>query len=164
MSNLDEQIEAAKRNVEAARKQHATWLRDRDAAAKKAFDEVYSQFSESVGAASKIQHEAQEMLDALLIQKAQAEADLTSTYVRWVNKCRDSRFTYVDNWQPDCQGRKEIWSSDSLRPDNMSMWSNPKVGEIIMRHLKKDGSPSKKFTLSWNGGFTEKWLPEGEKP
>ena len=54
----------------------------------------------------------------------------------------------------------EIWSPGSARPDRMT-YGFPAVGRWIVRLLKADGTPSKRFlTLS----ALSTWLPEGEEP
>jgi hypothetical protein len=57
-------------------------------------------------------------------------------------------------------GRVELVTRDVVILDTMT-WSRPSVGTYIIRLLKKDGTPSKRFERrpDWT-----RWLPEGVEP
>lgn len=76
--------------------------------------------------------------------------------------------TKVAEWEQDRWSRKwkapvkfgviECITRDSLHAGNVSDWSRAKLGEFVIRHLKKDGTPSAKYTIADRG-----WRDEGQK-
>ena len=66
-------------------------------------------------------------------------------------------------------GVVEVWTRTSQSPDGTRNYSLPNPGDFIIRILKKDGTPGKKFiryhehSKSW-GTWSETWLPEGVEP
>jgi hypothetical protein len=55
-------------------------------------------------------------------------------------------------------GLIEVWTRDSKKPDSVGL--GPYVGRVVVRFLKKDGTPS----LKYEEREISKWLPEGVKP
>jgi len=58
-------------------------------------------------------------------------------------------------------GVVEIVTPESKFPSNLR-WRRPRVGDVIVRLPKADGSPSMAFDRF--GGYGTKWLPEGVDP
>lgn len=60
----------------------------------------------------------------------------------------------------DQVGMVEVWSPDSVYPENKSRYSRPHAGDIVVRLLKKDGTPSKNFESAneWNRVY---WQAKG---
>lgn len=67
---------------------------------------------------------------------------------------RDAKYAQV------AAGILEIVGPDTKFAENLEY--RPGVGKVIVRLLKKDGTPSVKYDSYRNG--KHKWLPEGEKP
>lgn len=83
--------------------------------------------------------------------------------VKWEKKYYSEIYSKKDE-----RGIVAVYDGTQELPENMSHWSAPKRGDIIVQYLKKDGSTGKKFTvISGNYNDTglnygaEQWLPEG---
>lgn len=59
-------------------------------------------------------------------------------------------------------GVMEIFKAGDEVPENIR-WNKPVVGQIVIRHLKKDGSKAARVEV-WNDYMRVCWLPEGMKP
>lgn len=56
------------------------------------------------------------------------------------------------------RGVLEIVTPDSLHAQNAASYSRAKVGDLVVRILRKDGSPSLSYVRGWYMSF---WAPEG---
>jgi len=75
-------------------------------------------------------------------------------YHRWSSKVRGVEKTY---------GIVETVRTNCDMPSNLAQYSRPKVGDVIIRALKKDNSPSIKFHDKFNAGSQNyKDLPNWE--
>lgn len=54
-------------------------------------------------------------------------------------------------------GQIEIITEASAHPENLGPWSRAKVGEVVVRFLKKDGSPSAKYERWQNSWSPNVW-------
>lgn len=63
-------------------------------------------------------------------------------------------------------GVVEVFKKGDDFPLNVSQWSLPDYGEVILRPRKKDGSPSKALHRleRKSFGYKTQWLPEGKTP
>lgn len=57
------------------------------------------------------------------------------------------------------RGVVEIVTRASEHPGNVGTYRQAAVGEVVIRRLKKDGSPSKAYERGWDARNC--WLPEG---
>lgn len=71
----------------------------------------------------------------------------------------------VNEWRDTGKrGIVEVFTRDSVMPLGTSQYSKPSIGAIVLRLLKKDGTPSSRIeTTTWGGTF-HGWLPEGTLP
>jgi hypothetical protein len=58
-------------------------------------------------------------------------------------------------------GRMEIIRPDSIHPDNVGVWCKPRVGDMVIRILKSDGQPGRKYARDYE---FENWKPTGVDP
>jgi len=49
-------------------------------------------------------------------------------------------------------GTVEVVRSNSIFPENINEWRNPKVGSVIIRKIKKDGTLSKQYHEKFQAG------------
>ena len=58
-------------------------------------------------------------------------------------------------------GRMEIIRPDSVHADNVGAWNKPRVGDAVIRLLKSDGQPGRKYVRDYEFG---NWKPAGVDP
>lgn len=82
--------------------------------------------------------------------------------VEWKSKYRFST-EYVPS---GVTGIVEICTHDSKFGYNVSSYSQPGIGKLFVRLLKKDGTPSLKFVGGYtlDGNLPYNWYPEGVDP
>lgn len=124
--------------------------------------DVEERYGEAVRSANIRVYEARKALDAA--KEVQAKTCLTDEriYVEWTTSGR-----YWDRTpRPGRRGKLEIFTRESAVPGNLATYSQPCPGDIVMRVLKKDGTPSSRFERNgWNPDSSRRtWYPEGEKP
>lgn len=65
-------------------------------------------------------------------------------------------------------GTVQIYDGSQELPDNMSYYSYPKIGDVVVFHNKKDGAMGKRFDIISSYGRLKNWCPmwlkEGETP
>lgn len=83
--------------------------------------------------------------------------------VEWETK-KGQWFSERKNWHYESgrRGTIEVVDRNTQFPDNMADYRRPALGDMIIRLLKKDGTPSKQVINLMNG-IPNWWLPEGEK-
>lgn len=83
--------------------------------------------------------------------------------VRWVKKRRGGRhYDFWWEWENAGYAVVEVCTRESAHPDNWNGYRLAEPGDIIFRHLKKDGTPGIQYTKL--GDSSAKFLPEGETP
>lgn len=67
------------------------------------------------------------------------------------------------DWHCIAKGIVEIITHESEHPDNLNKYSRSDIGTVVVRLLKKDGTPGRKYEVlgHWR---TKSWLPEGQMP
>jgi hypothetical protein len=74
---------------------------------------------------------------------------------------------YSPNQKPQPTGKTailEVFTRNSTTPGNMSPYSIPNLGDVVLRYLKKNGTPSLKVER-WNDNMADSWRSTNtEKP
>ncbi len=95
-------------------------------------------------------------------------ANETSTYapgtklIGWGYRRTGHYWSSGDPLEQLAQGVIEIVTRETVHPDNVSTYTQAAVGQPVVRLLKKDGAPSKRYDTLEHGKY--KWRPEGQKP
>lgn len=85
----------------------------------------------------------------------------TGILVEW--KPPEVRYSSV-RWPPQATGRRavvEVWSKTS---QGRGSYGLPSVGDVVLRVLKKDGTPSVDFVKNPQSHIGRTWFPEGVTP
>jgi hypothetical protein len=56
----------------------------------------------------------------------------------------------------------QLYKQGDPLPGN-SRWNRPRVGELVLRYLKKDGTPGMNVK-AWQDRYEGEWMPEGVEP
>lgn len=153
--------EAMRVRMEVERRQY-----DRKGELEKALREtLYAEFGAEMEAAQsaerKLRDELREASDAFALENVTPPHPEGTVLVEWnpphwsTNACRPT-------------GRKgvvQVYRAGDPLPLN-ARWSVPRVGDVVIRELKKDGTPAKAVVAVWRDGskMEDYWLPEGQKP
>jgi hypothetical protein len=119
------------------------------------------QFSERLQDAHAAVAKAQTAIDEMKVSAGlRANADMpTYTLYEWMNESRSGWDRAAPYKRTGRKGRYEVRTPESQFAT--PPWAIT-LGEMFIRILKKDGSPSKRFETVNQWG--EKWLPEGQDP
>lgn len=132
---------------------------------KKHLDILDAEFGEKLEAAEQAVFAAQKALDdANIAEHSKAGYMGLPVGTRLVQWKKTGPPWYGPNWlQTGTVGVLEVFEHGSAKPRSKA--SAPSIGSFIVRHLKKDGSPSRKFNKAKgppiNGFYDGPWLPEG---
>lgn len=140
----------------AVRDERSRVKRERDAA----FEvELEARFGEMLRNASAAEAQAEQLFIAeqarVALEKAQAKTykvPVGSVLHEWTTK----RFEKTPVWTGR-RGVLEIISPESSHPGNLA-YGRARIGDVVVRLLKKDGSPGQSYVQGWNLKF---WAPEG---
>lgn len=104
--------------------------------------------------------EAMAIADAVDVATAEKEGKYKPGTVL-VNWQRERRGWHGEGiWKEVGRGVVEVMKPDTILPGNVT-W-RPMVGTLMVRVLKKDGTPGK--VVKELGNWRDNWLPEGKKP
>jgi hypothetical protein len=135
-----------------------------------AHDKINEQLQEKYGkrleaAATKAQEARIAYEDARVNAAAtQAEIPLGTKMARWEH-VRDPNKYHEWIWQPTKQrGVVEVFTRESEHNAGRR-WSTPDIGEVVIRVLRKNGTPSKEVVRFHGYGAqrSHEWVREGEK-
>lgn len=144
-------------------------VRDKyDALVAKEYEEIDREHREERLALEKQCREIDYQRELERIAKASTEmlggVPIGGKVVEWKPKYRwASRGDYVPT---GVTGVVEICTHDSKFSGSIGLHSQPSIGKLFVRLLKKDGTPSLKFTGAYTleGNLPYNWHPEGVDP
>ncbi len=126
---------------------------------------IYAKYEDEIKVLQHNANEIEKELNSLKVMDSSKMWYAPGTVVeRWKNIGRSNGVNWVRTGQ---KGIVEIYEQGSPMPDNIGRYSYPEIGNIIVRLLKKDGSPGLKFeriSSKWNNELTyekDYWAPEG---
>lgn len=129
-------------------------------------DELDAKYKKPLAELKAAEATAQAALDAALVAVAGARELPKGTLYEWRRK--ESR-PWARDYALRPTGRRgvlEVVTRGSAFPSNQGSWRRPAVGTVIVRLLKKDGSPSLMWE-TWHENpvsHQANWLPAGVKP
>lgn len=147
----EEQIQALTQAADQAKDEHRAIrqarMDDEDARVSKVRAEVASEYRDALEAAAQKERDWCAALDRARVQHAKASGVLG--FVPGDRVQRTVR-KYGGSWSRDVRkvvevGIVEVVTPDTEFPVNDSAWRRPRVGEIIVRLLKKDGTPGRLY-------------------
>lgn len=125
-------------------------------------DLVHDKHAAKIVELGKAAHEAEQlMLTEREINGAkEAKYPVGTKLVRWVKKY--DRWNYR-NWENVGFGVVEVCTRETVHPGGWAEYSCAEVGDVIVRHLKKDGTPGAMYSRKIED-YKETFLPEGKQP
>jgi hypothetical protein len=126
----------------------------RDAALEKIDAEIEARFGPAVEAAAVAAYAARSALEDARVQEAQTGKDAPYPIG-----------TIMVHHPDGLRGRIEVFKQGDDYTG--SDWRKPQIGAFVIRHLKKDGTPSKRLEKAFKADpkfGRQEWLPEGEVP
>jgi hypothetical protein len=152
--HITEALEIKLRNAERAQ---LALKAEREAAVSAATNEVHANYADPMHAANLAVAVARDALTAHI--------SATATHP-WDGKRVFRMVTVGRVWENRGKKREdglvEVVRSDSVFAGNLSPWYQPRVGQVIVRQIKKDGTPSLKFHQSYRD-IQDSWqLVEGQ--
>ena len=134
--------------------------RERDEKAQAAADAVRAEYGERVATARRLRAEAEQAL--------RNHIDATAAHPWDGKRVFKVEPKYASSWSRHVVGETridgivEVVRQTSKFPDKLGHYGRPKLGSVIVRKVKKDGSPSLQFHRTW-GKIMDKWtLATGE--
>ena len=119
--------------------------------------ETGEKFDKLIEDAFEVWLQARDAADKATVEAVTADTGWfpAGTKVKYVP---DRRFSFRVDKMDGQLGVIEVWTKESRYPDNMR-WGMPHPGDIVIRFLKKDGSPSLKFVRKGGlyGGDEKLW-------
>ena len=114
---------------------------------------------------------ARAALDAARVEAAQSKADELpqGTLVEWNNQPITKWSRHYKFSRTGRRGKIEIVTGESQFAANLHGYSCPKLGDVIVRVLKKDGTASSKFVrwpcnVNWGPQWqSEDWMPSEQE-
>lgn len=122
-----------------------------------------AEFDADIVAVAQKSCELRELADADDIADAKAKLPypVGTILIGWSDK-NSGWYSKTPNYQIVAKGIFEIVTADTEHPATTT-YSRPSIGEYIVRLLKADGTPSKKYQR-FSHYSSLKWLPEGKNP
>lgn len=155
--------DAAQRRLWAIDNERAAFLRERRAAFQAALAaEEATLFGDRL-AVAEAELTAAKALSEEAIEKAALAEEREIPAGTLMEEWKIPRHTY-GRGPAVLTGRKgilEIITRDSVHPGNISGWSRPAVGQIVVRIIRKDGSPGMSYV---HGYETKNWRPAAAPP
>lgn len=77
---------------------------------------------------------------------------------------RGRYYTISSSWRTT--GKRavvQVYRQGDPLPVN-ARYNRPEVGQVVLRELKKDGTPGKAVEIWYESAMKNEWLPEGTKP
>lgn len=122
---------------------------------------IRAEFAERIASAEQAVRAAKELVDAEKIASVKPKYGPDIVLCEWIGHfCAGTVPWYTSTGK---RGRMEVWTKDSKVSSNLAGYSIPYIGDVVIRLLKADGSPSLKIIRGkWD--IENSWLPEGQKP
>jgi hypothetical protein len=149
----DEKLDALERTCAKTRRALYALQNECTAAVKAEEDRIRAKFSERLAFAIKLKYAAETALEDHQKEIAQRAAETFVSkkyheikYARWSGRIEGTTGRV---------GYTEVITGESVHPGNTS--SRAALGDIVLRILKKDGTPSARYECSGYGGIFFGW-------
>ncbi len=98
-------------------------------------------------------------LNAALVSEARAKLDYPegTRMDGWKN---ERKTDYENKWSKQATGIIEVVTPETVHPESWADYSRAKIGEVVIRLLKKNGEASLMYACT-RAMFPLKWIPEG---
>lgn len=165
--NTAMRFEKAKDRAYAAEHNHRKLREERD---QKIYDqveslqeEVHAEYRDRMNAAHEECVAARAELDAAKLADAKPKWPVGTVVCAWKQRTEGWMQRPTGEWKVIAKGVMEIITAESEHPDSLNKYSRASIGDVVVRLLKKDGTPGKKYE-SLTGWKAKHWLPEGQTP
>ena len=132
---------------------------------RKLHEKLYEEFGVELEDArreqAKAKKEYQEAVDMVSLERVRLDYPEGTILVRWGTGRNPVDFKPIMIKSND-RVIIQVYRRGDVLPLGIR-WGKPNVGEVILREIKKDGTPGKKVEL-WKTDMKKYWLPEGQEP
>lgn len=123
--------------------------------------QLAAEFSAKEAEALAAVNAAQSVVDQERIAKANAA---TGRFAVGTKCFRWNRIQWTEQWQKGECGIVEVFTAESPLRATASSYSRPRIGSLVIRHMRVDGTPALRISESNFEGNFHGWLPDGEEP
>ncbi|MBA4086667.1 MAG: hypothetical protein C0491_02545 [Novosphingobium sp.] len=147
--------EQLKQVLDAATKAADAILAERDNLIREARDRITAEYADRLGAARAARQEASDAYREAISNEANHPWDGKRVYKlvhikdRWSSKILETKRV---------EGLVEVVRLSSQFPANLTTWTRPKLGSVVVRKIKKDGTPSLQLEQGYHlNGLSPAW-------
>lgn len=122
--------------------------------------DLEAEYGARLAALRQAELDAERAVEDERIANAKPPHPVGTVMIGWSNK--SGSWARESDWQPVAKGIIEIVTRETVHPANTE-YSRASLGDVVVRLLKKDGTPSAKYQ-TLGGWRSHRWLPEGKTP
>lgn len=147
--------EQLKQVLDAATKAADAILAERDNLIREARDRITAEYADRLRSARAARQEASDAYRETISNEASHPWDgkrvykVVPVYNKWSSKVTEHKRV---------EGLVEVVRLTSQFPANLSSWTRPKLGSVVVRKIKKDGTPSLQLEQGYHvNGLSQEW-------